>query len=121
MIAALYLRSAVSNDDAIAEQRSVCTAHAVAQGWQIGDIFIDNGVSGVSDDRPGLDALRDYLRDGSASVLVAEDGTRLFRSISKLAEFVGFCGSLGVELSCARPFVFPSDLMQLEDEPIPQL
>ncbi|SFH48732.1 Resolvase, N terminal domain [Palleronia marisminoris] len=113
MIAALYLRSAVSDDDAIAEQHRVCAAHAVAQGWRIGEIFIDNGVSGVRDDRPGIEALRDCLQEGRASVVVAEDGARVCRDVVMLGEFYGFCDALGVEVSYARSSVSSFDLKQL--------
>ena len=113
MIAALYLRSAVSDDDAIAEQYKVCAEYAVARGWSLGEVFADNGVSDVRDDRPGLGALRDCLRDGRASVVIAADGARVCRDVVKLGEFYGFCDALGVEVSYARSSVSSFDLKQL--------
>ena len=46
-VAALYLRSAAANADAIAEQRRLCTEYAAARGWSVGEIFVDDGVSGL--------------------------------------------------------------------------
>jgi len=115
MIAALYLRSATQNDDAIAAQHRVCTAHAVARGWSVGETCIDNGVGGIDEYRPGLNALRDCLRDGRASILIAEDGARLFRDMDKLGEFFGFCEALGVEVSFTTSSTATSDLMRLHE------
>lgn len=121
MIAALYLRSAVSNDDAIAEQYKVCAEYAVARGWRLGEVFADNGVSGVADERPGLQALRECLRECRASVVVAADASRLCRDVEKLGEFYGFCDALGVEVTYARSSVSSFDLMQLVEKQRPSV
>lgn len=53
-VATLYLRSATHDDDSIAEQSRICAEHAAAQGWRVGEIFIDNGASGVRNECRGL-------------------------------------------------------------------
>lgn len=115
MIAALYLRSATRNDDAIAEQHRVCTEHAKTRGWSVGEIFVDNGTSGVCDDRPKLGALRDCLREGRVSVVITADAARVFRDLDKLDDFIDFCHAMGSELWYAgatgpaeRPMLRPS-------------
>ncbi|CUH39179.1 hypothetical protein JSE7799_01900 [Jannaschia seosinensis] len=113
MIAALYLRSATSNDYAITEQHKDCAEYAVARGWSLGEVFVDDGESGMADERPGLQALRECLREGRASVVVAEGASRLHRDVEKLGEFYGFCDALGVEVSYARSSVSSFDLKQL--------
>ncbi|WP_375263529.1 recombinase family protein [Palleronia sp.] len=112
MIAALYLRSATQNDDAIAAQQRICAEYAAAQGWRVGEVFVDDGFSGTLDDRPGLVALRDSLQERRASIVIAEDASRLFRDINKLGEFYGFCDALSVEVSYARSRASSFDLLR---------
>ncbi|CUH38610.1 hypothetical protein JSE7799_01437 [Jannaschia seosinensis] len=112
MIAALYLRSATQNDDAIAEQHRSCAAHAAGRGWTVGEVFTDNGYNGLRDDRPGLGALRECLREGRASVVIAEDGVRFFRDLDKLADFAASCEAQGAKLSCVQGIGSMKNLMQ---------
>ncbi len=112
MIAALYLRSATADDESIAERNRLCTEHATAQGWRVGEIFTDNVVSGVRDDRPGLAGLRDCLCEGRASVVIAADDVRFSRDLEKLAEFISWCEAQGAKISCVKPIgvmFFPTE------------
>jgi DNA invertase Pin-like site-specific DNA recombinase len=97
LIAAIYLRSAATNDDAIAEQRGRCTTRVCAAGWKVGEIFIDNGVSGMRD-RPVLVALRACIRERRAQIVVATDADRIFRDIDVLGDFGQFLRCEGVSL-----------------------
>lgn len=101
--AALYLRSATGDDRAIAKQRQICTEHAEVSGYQIVEVFFDAATSGAGKDRPGLDALRECLREGRVSVLLAEEPARLYRDPGLLKDFIGFCDAVGAEISYPRP------------------
>ncbi|MBJ3764376.1 recombinase family protein [Maribius pontilimi] len=97
-IAALYLRSATSNDAAIAEQRRYCTEHAAAQGWRIGEVFVDNGASVVRD-RPGLAALRDCIKQGRAQIALAANPASIARDPEMLSDFSQFCETNGARIA----------------------
>ncbi|QAX28722.1 recombinase family protein [Leisingera sp. NJS204] len=95
--AALYLRSAVADDAAIEDQRRRFSAHAEAQFFSVGEVFSDNGASGMAE-RSGLQALRTCIESGRAEVVIATDPARIYRDIDKADEFRRFCEQHGVEL-----------------------
>ncbi|HLZ72755.1 MAG TPA: recombinase family protein [Dehalococcoidia bacterium] len=57
-------------------------AHATAQGWPVSDvhIFRDDGHSGASLNRPGLDGLRDAARRGDIDRVLITEPERLARN-----------------------------------------
>ena len=97
IIAAIYLRSAVSDDNAIAWQRSRCEAFSAARGWRISEVFIDNGTSGECD-RSGLQALRAHLQDGGARIVLVDDVVRLARDPDLLDTFCRDCEQAGASI-----------------------
>ena len=99
-IAAIYLRSAVSDDNAMAWQRSRCEAFSAARGWRISEIFSDNGTSGEQD-RSGLQALRAHLQDGGARIVLADDVVRLARDPDLLDTFCRDCEQAGASIYTA--------------------
>ncbi len=88
--AALYLR--VSTDDQTVEnQRMALEATCEHRGWEIVQIYSDNGISGAKgrDKRPGLDSLlKDAIR-GRFDVVVAWAMDRLGRSLVDLLATLG--------------------------------
>jgi DNA invertase Pin-like site-specific DNA recombinase len=83
--AALYLR--VSTDDqAVENQRLALAATCGQRGWEIVQVYADNGICGAKgrDERPGLDALlKDAVR-GKFEVVLAWAMDRLGRSLLDL-------------------------------------
>ncbi|WP_432254390.1 recombinase family protein [Limimaricola sp. AA108-03] len=100
-VAALYLRSASTNDAAIEEQRSLCTALAESQGWRIGETVVDNGVGGMLE-RPGLTALRTCIAEGRAQIALATEPVRIARDPQVIENLVDFCAAHGAELMFAN-------------------
>ncbi|WP_147115365.1 recombinase family protein [Tateyamaria sp. syn59] len=100
-VAALYLRSASTNDVAIEEQRRICTALAESQGWRIGETVVDNGVGGMRD-RPGLTALRTCIAEGRAQIALATEPVRIARDPKMIKDLVDFCAAHGAELLFAN-------------------
>lgn len=86
MRAGIYLR--VSTEDqarngySLAEQREACTQRARELGAEEILEFVDEGVSGSTLDRPGLEALRRSVRSGSIQVVVMRDPDRLARKLA---------------------------------------
>lgn len=79
-------------------QREACEHYVMAQGWQFRPklVFIDDGYSGGSLDRPGLTQLRQAVRDGQVTCVVVFKLDRLSRSVLDtvslvLQEWEGIC------------------------------
>ena len=84
MRAAAYARVSTERQErpqTIDSQLSALRAWAEAEGHELSDrhVFRDEGYSGARLDRPGLDALRDAVRDGEVEVLGVLAPDRLAR------------------------------------------
>ena len=101
--AALYLR--VSTDgQTVDNQRLALEAVCEQRGWQITQVYSDNGVSGFKgrQQRPGLDApLKDAAR-GRFDVVMAWALDRLGRSLLDLLDTLGELEAAGVALVLHR-------------------
>ena len=85
MRAAIYARVSTERQErqqTIDSQLSALRAWAAAGGHELNDrhVFRDEGYSGARLDRPGLDALRDVVRDGEVEVLGILAPDRLARN-----------------------------------------
>src|SRR5947209_19008183 len=84
MRAAIYARVSTERPDrqqTIDSQLSALRAWAEAEGHELSDrhVFRDEGHSGARLDRPGLDALRDAVRDGEVEIVGVLAPDRLAR------------------------------------------
>ena len=103
--AAIYAR--VSTEDqgkgySIPTQIEACQKLAREQGYTVSDthIFIDDGVSGVTLDRPALRALRDMFSSGAIAAVIVLDPDRLARKTGKLLVLKDELDEAGVKLLC---------------------
>ena len=97
--AALYLR--VSTDgQTVDNQRLALEAVCEQRGWQITQVYSDNGVSGFKgrQQRPGLDALLKDAARGRFDVVMAWALDRLGRSLLDLLHTLGELEAAGVAL-----------------------
>src|SRR5262249_35215297 len=82
---ALYARVSTlqqAHAQTIEQQLHRLHAHVTAQGWPVGDvhIFRDEGLSGASLNRAGLDRLRDAARHGDIDRVLITEPDRLARN-----------------------------------------
>ena len=82
---AIYVRVSTQRQaqaQTIEQQIDRLRAHLQAQGWPLpeGDIFRDDGYSGASLKRPGLDRLRDRAAMASFDKILITDPDRLARN-----------------------------------------
>jgi site-specific DNA recombinase len=103
--AAIYAR--VSTDDqvkgfSIPTQLEACQKLASEQGYTTSEahVFVDDGVSGTTLDRPALRRLRDLIRAKSISAVIVLDPDRLARKIGKLLVLKDEMDEAGVQLCC---------------------
>ena len=97
--AALYLR--VSTDgQTVDSQRLALEAVCEQRGWQMVQVYADNGISGAKgrNQRPGLDALMKDASRGRFDVVMAWALDRLGRSLLDLLDTLGELEAAGVAL-----------------------
>ncbi len=95
--AALYVRVSTAEQTVENQQREL---EAVAQrhGWEVVDVFSDQGVSGAKDRRPALDRLRQGIARKEFDVVAAWSVDRLGRSLQHLLGFLGELKAKSIDL-----------------------
>ena len=98
---AFYCRMALADTDALAVQERHLFNFAEANGYEDGEfnkhrIYHDNGQSGLTLDRPGMNALMADIRDGRVDVLIVKDISRVLRDYLKIEPWLGFLKERGV-------------------------
>ena len=102
--AASYCR--VSRSDQSSRMQDDETAAFVARReWSLVERFVDDGISGSHDRRPGLQAMLQAARQRRFDVLVVYRSDRLFRSLQELVNTLAELAELGVGFaSVNEPF-----------------
>lgn len=95
---ALYARNAQANPDRIRRQISNLTVMAEREGFQNLQCFTDDGVSGATDDRPGLNALMEAIHSNKVATVLVTDGTRLARGYQLFGKLVQEMNDNGVRV-----------------------
>ena len=94
--AAGYARVSTTDQDPTAQLEQLRT-YCGARGWGIHE-YVDHGVSGAKERRPGLDALLQAVRRRTVDVVVCTKLDRLARSLEQLVALGKEFKTLGVEL-----------------------
>jgi len=93
---ALYLR--LSRDDknsdsesmSISNQRSMLMDFTAERGWHVEDIYIDDGISGTTFERPGFMRMVADIEKKRINMVVVKDLSRLGRNYVKVGEYTDF-------------------------------
>ncbi len=94
---AIYAR--VSTKEQTTEtQVAQLTAYCQARGWTDVAVFRDDGISGVRDNRPELDKLRERMRHGEFESVVVSKMDRLGRSLGMILRFWDDADAAGVRV-----------------------
>lgn len=92
------------NPDSIEVQVSKCTEWCNAKGLPILDVFADEAVSGMKDDRPQYRRMMTQLASGGADTVVIYDQSRMFRKMTAWFAFRDEIERLGVKvISVTQP------------------
>jgi putative DNA-invertase from lambdoid prophage Rac len=96
---AIYARVSTADQSTEIQVRDL-RAYAERQGWAVspGHVFVDEGVSGAKDNRPGLDRLRRAVFIGEVDVLLVTAPDRLGRNVVAGLLFVQDLAARGVRL-----------------------
>jgi len=89
----IYCR--LSNDDretgesnSISNQKAILTKYVMDQGWNIVDIYVDDGYSGLNFDRPGFKRLLEDIKDKKVSIVLTKDMSRLGRDYIQVGFYI---------------------------------
>src|SRR5262245_55735306 len=94
--AALYGRFSTDKQSSTADQLRVCERIAAQHGFAVVERFSDEAISGGTANRPGYQALLAFIRNGHASIIVAEDTSRLWRNLAEQSPRLAELRDLGV-------------------------
>jgi DNA invertase Pin-like site-specific DNA recombinase len=96
---ALYLRVSTTGQNTTNQRREL-EAVAERHGWELVQVFSDNGISGAKGrkDRPGLDALLKGVARREFDMVAAWSVDRLGRSLQDLIEVLSDLHAKGVDL-----------------------
>ncbi len=94
-IVGLYLR--LSHDDerageslSIENQRSILLKYVEEKGWEIYNIYIDDGISGTTFERPGVQRLLDDAKNGIINTIIVKDLSRFGRNYIQVGQYIDY-------------------------------
>ena len=76
-------------------QAAVIRAEAAVKGWELVKIIVDDGYTGRTMNRPGINIALGMLRAGEAAALITADLDRLARDVESGARLIKQAGSEG--------------------------
>ena len=94
-IVGIYLR--LSKDDerageslSIENQRRILTNYVREQGWTIYDEYVDDGISGTSFNRPGVQRMLDDAKNGRINLIICKDLSRFGRNYIQVGQYTDY-------------------------------
>jgi len=104
MKAAIYARfsTQMQREASIEDQVRLCRERAEREGWEVGQIYSDAGISGASLLRPGVQALSNDAAGGVADIVLVEALDRLSRDqadVTMIFKRLSFAGARIVTLA----------------------
>lgn len=95
--AALYIRVAHTDNDAVARQTNELTAYAQRHGHTDIKVYTDNGVSGLSLDRPAFNKLQEDIKTGLIGAVIVKSISRIGRNSLEVTQWVCDITETGVD------------------------
>ena len=93
--AGIYVR--LSKDDerageslSIENQKLILTKYVKEQGWNIIDIYVDDGYSGTSFDRPAVQKLLEDAKTGKINLIIVKDLSRFGRNYIQVGQYIDY-------------------------------
>ena len=74
----------------IENQRRVLTNYVKEQGWSIYDEYVDDGISGVTFERPGVQRLLEDAKAGNINLILCKDMSRFGRNYIQVGQYVDY-------------------------------
>lgn len=74
--------------NSIVNQRSMCVKYAIAQNWDVIDIYSDDDFSGAGVDRPSFNRLIQDCKDGKIDIVLCKTQSRFSRDIEVIEKYL---------------------------------
>ena len=74
----------------IENQKLILTKYVNEQGWNLIDIYVDDGYSGTDFDRPGVQSLLDDAKVGKINLIICKDLSRFGRNYIEVGRYVDY-------------------------------
>ena len=74
----------------IENQKLILTKYVKEQGWNLIDIYVDDGYSGTDFDRPGVQRLLDDAKVGKINLIICKDLSRFGRNYIEVGRYVDY-------------------------------
>ena len=74
----------------IENQKMILTKYVKEQGWNLIDIYVDDGYSGTSFDRPGVQRLLDDAKEKKINLIICKDLSRFGRNYIEVGRYVDY-------------------------------
>ena len=94
-IVGIYVR--LSRDDerageslSIENQKTMLTKYVSEQGWILHDVYVDDGVSGTTFEREGVQRLLDDAKAGVINLIIVKDLSRFGRNYIQVGQFIDY-------------------------------
>lgn len=94
-IVGIYAR--LSRDDgqdsesvSIENQRLILQKYVDEQGWKLHDVYVDDGISGTTFERPGVQKLLDDAKNGIINTIIVKDLSRFGRNYIQVGQYIDY-------------------------------
>lgn len=94
-IVGMYVR--LSRDDerageslSIENQKAILSEYIEQQGWMLHDIYVDDGISGTTFDRPGVKRLLEDAKQGIINTILVKDMSRFGRNYIMVGQYLDY-------------------------------
>jgi hypothetical protein len=94
---AAYCRAALTDESPIRAQERKIREYADKHGYDEPAFYRDCGLSGLTLDRPGMNALTADVKTGKIGAVIATDTARIARNYALVSEWLGMLSECGVD------------------------
>ena len=77
-----------SESTSIENQRLILTKYVNEKGWTLHDVYIDDGISGTTFERPGVQKLLDDAKNGVINTIIVKDLSRFGRNYIEVGKYL---------------------------------
>ncbi|MDE6727786.1 MAG: recombinase family protein, partial [Oscillospiraceae bacterium] len=74
----------------IENQKLILTKYVTEQGWNIWDIYVDDGFSGTDFNRPGVTRLLEDAKTGKINLIIVKDLSRFGRNYIQVGQYIDY-------------------------------
>ena len=74
----------------IENQKLIITKYVSEQGWNLENIYVDDGYSGTDFDRPGVTRLLEDAKTGKINLIICKDLSRFGRNYIQVGQYIDY-------------------------------